>query len=183
MRLVECVPNFSEGRNMAVIDAITDEIKDSDGAHLLDVEERRLRAQDCGRKYWQGEDHGRANSGATSAQAHTLLDPIARHANTIPREFNPGLTPYPKPHPVRRRPPARAAQSGQGARGGGVRLSVVLSDEGLDGLLGAQPMRRTEDQRIENDADWMENVRDDPQRVPRLCRIILVLVVTFAKGR
>ncbi len=38
MRLVECVPNFSEGRNMAVIDAITDEIKDTDGAHLLDVD-------------------------------------------------------------------------------------------------------------------------------------------------
>jgi glutamate formiminotransferase/formiminotetrahydrofolate cyclodeaminase len=38
MRLVECVPNFSEGRNLAVIDAITDEIKDTDGAHLLDVD-------------------------------------------------------------------------------------------------------------------------------------------------
>lgn len=38
MRLVECVPNFSEGRNAAVIDAITGEIKDVDGAHLLDVD-------------------------------------------------------------------------------------------------------------------------------------------------
>jgi len=38
MRLVECVPNFSEGRNAAVIDAITGEINDVDGAHLLDVD-------------------------------------------------------------------------------------------------------------------------------------------------
>lgn len=38
MRLVECVPNFSEGRNTAVIDAITGEINDVDGAHLLDVD-------------------------------------------------------------------------------------------------------------------------------------------------
>jgi glutamate formiminotransferase/formiminotetrahydrofolate cyclodeaminase len=41
MRLVECVPNFSEGRNMAVIDAITREIEDTDGAHLLDVDPGR----------------------------------------------------------------------------------------------------------------------------------------------
>ncbi len=38
MRLVECVPNFSDGRNMAVIDAITAEISDSEGAYLLDVD-------------------------------------------------------------------------------------------------------------------------------------------------
>jgi glutamate formiminotransferase/formiminotetrahydrofolate cyclodeaminase len=38
MRLVECVPNFSDGRNQAVIDAITAEISDSDGAYLLDVD-------------------------------------------------------------------------------------------------------------------------------------------------
>jgi glutamate formiminotransferase/formiminotetrahydrofolate cyclodeaminase len=38
MRLVECVPNFSDGRNQNVIDAITAEIGDSDGAWLLDVD-------------------------------------------------------------------------------------------------------------------------------------------------
>lgn len=41
MRLVECVPNFSEGRNRTVIDAITAEIRDTDGAHLLDVDPGR----------------------------------------------------------------------------------------------------------------------------------------------
>lgn len=38
MRLVECVPNFSEGRNQQVIDAIAAAIESSEGAHLLDVD-------------------------------------------------------------------------------------------------------------------------------------------------
>lgn len=38
MKLIECVPNFSEGRDRAVIDAITDEISAIDEAELLDVD-------------------------------------------------------------------------------------------------------------------------------------------------
>jgi glutamate formiminotransferase/formiminotetrahydrofolate cyclodeaminase len=38
MKLIECVPNFSEGRDRAVIDAITAEIEATDGALLLDVD-------------------------------------------------------------------------------------------------------------------------------------------------
>ena len=38
MKLIECVPNFSEGRNRAVIDAITASIEAVDGAMLLDVD-------------------------------------------------------------------------------------------------------------------------------------------------
>lgn len=37
-RLIECVPNFSEGRDMAVIKQITDEIESVDGVKLLDVD-------------------------------------------------------------------------------------------------------------------------------------------------
>lgn len=37
-RLVECVPNFSEGRDMAVINQITDEIKSVEGVSLLNVD-------------------------------------------------------------------------------------------------------------------------------------------------
>ncbi|MBO4870457.1 MAG: glutamate formimidoyltransferase [Muribaculaceae bacterium] len=37
-RLVECVPNFSEGRNMEIINQITDVIKRSSGVKLLDVD-------------------------------------------------------------------------------------------------------------------------------------------------
>jgi len=36
--LVECVPNFSEGRDRAVIDAIADAIRAAPGCTLLDVD-------------------------------------------------------------------------------------------------------------------------------------------------
>jgi len=38
MKLVECVPNFSEGRNMAVINLITNEIDNTEGVKLLDID-------------------------------------------------------------------------------------------------------------------------------------------------
>lgn len=38
MKIVECVPNFSEGRDMTIIDKITAEIKAVPGARLLDVD-------------------------------------------------------------------------------------------------------------------------------------------------
>lgn len=38
MKLIECVPNFSEGRDRAIIDAITAEIAGTAGAMLLDVD-------------------------------------------------------------------------------------------------------------------------------------------------
>ncbi len=37
-RLIECVPNFSEGRDMAVIKQITDQIETVEGVKLLDVD-------------------------------------------------------------------------------------------------------------------------------------------------
>lgn len=37
-KIVECVPNFSEGRDTAVLEKITDEIKKVPGAELLDVD-------------------------------------------------------------------------------------------------------------------------------------------------
>lgn len=38
MKLVECVPNFSEGRDLNIIRAITDEIEAVEGVRLLDVD-------------------------------------------------------------------------------------------------------------------------------------------------
>ncbi len=38
LKIVECVPNFSEGRNRSVIDAIAKEISDIEGVKLLDVD-------------------------------------------------------------------------------------------------------------------------------------------------
>lgn len=37
-KLIECVPNFSEGRDMSIIKQITDEISRQDGVKLLDVD-------------------------------------------------------------------------------------------------------------------------------------------------
>jgi len=37
-KVVECVPNFSEGRDKTIIDQITSEIKKVDGVTLLDVD-------------------------------------------------------------------------------------------------------------------------------------------------
>ncbi len=37
-KLIECVPNFSEGRDMSIIKQITDEIEKVDGVKLLDVD-------------------------------------------------------------------------------------------------------------------------------------------------
>jgi glutamate formiminotransferase/formiminotetrahydrofolate cyclodeaminase len=40
-RLIECVPNFSEGRDQTVIDAITRRIETVEGVKLLDVDPGR----------------------------------------------------------------------------------------------------------------------------------------------
>ena len=37
-KIVECVPNFSEGRDMGIIKQITDVIEAVDGVKLLDVD-------------------------------------------------------------------------------------------------------------------------------------------------
>lgn len=37
-QLIECVPNFSEGRDMNIIEKITDEIKKVDGVKLIDID-------------------------------------------------------------------------------------------------------------------------------------------------
>lgn len=40
-KLIECVPNFSEGRDMSIIKQITDEIESVDGVRLIDVDPGR----------------------------------------------------------------------------------------------------------------------------------------------
>ena len=37
-QLIECVPNFSEGRDLSIIKQITDQIESVDGVWLLDVD-------------------------------------------------------------------------------------------------------------------------------------------------
>ncbi|MBE0668483.1 MAG: hypothetical protein IH593_12545, partial [Bacteroidales bacterium] len=40
-KLIECVPNFSEGRDMTIIKQITDAITSVEGVRLLDVDPGR----------------------------------------------------------------------------------------------------------------------------------------------
>ena len=37
-QIIECVPNFSEGRNMKVIDSIAESIRQSGGVKVLNVD-------------------------------------------------------------------------------------------------------------------------------------------------
>ncbi|HOG20808.1 MAG TPA: glutamate formimidoyltransferase, partial [Salinivirgaceae bacterium] len=37
-QLIECVPNFSEGNDMAIIKQITDQIESVEGVRLIDVD-------------------------------------------------------------------------------------------------------------------------------------------------
>ena len=37
-RIIECVPNFSEGRNLSIINSIADAIREVDGVRLLDID-------------------------------------------------------------------------------------------------------------------------------------------------
>ncbi|MFW9978939.1 MAG: glutamate formiminotransferase, partial [Candidatus Thorarchaeota archaeon] len=38
LKIIECVPNFSEGRDKKIIDALSDAVKSVEGVRLLDVE-------------------------------------------------------------------------------------------------------------------------------------------------
>ncbi len=44
-RLIECVPNFSEGRDMSIIKQITDVIESHKGVRLLDVDPDMLQIE------------------------------------------------------------------------------------------------------------------------------------------
>ena len=53
-QLVECVPNFSEGRDLSVIRQITDEIEKCDGVKLLDVDPGAATNRTVG-SHWPGK--------------------------------------------------------------------------------------------------------------------------------
>ena len=81
--LVECVPNFSEGRNRAVIDAIADAIKGAGGVKLLDVDP----GADTNRTVYTfvGPPEAVADAAVKAAhKAHELID-MSRHKGAHPR--------------------------------------------------------------------------------------------------
>jgi glutamate formiminotransferase/formiminotetrahydrofolate cyclodeaminase len=82
MKLVECVPNFSEGRDMAVIEKITSEIESTDGVKLLDVD--------------PGKDTNRTVVtliGSPEAALEAALKAIARAAELIDMSKHTGAHP------------------------------------------------------------------------------------------
>jgi glutamate formiminotransferase/formiminotetrahydrofolate cyclodeaminase len=82
-RLVECVPNFSEGRNRAVIDAIADAIKGVADVKLLDVDP----GADTNRTVFTFVGPPEAVSDAAlkaARKAHELID-MAKHHGAHPR--------------------------------------------------------------------------------------------------
>lgn len=82
-RLVECVPNFSEGRNRAVIDAIADAIKGVADVKLLDVDP----GADTNRTVYTFVGPPDAVSEAAVRAAHKAYELIdmARHHGAHPR--------------------------------------------------------------------------------------------------
>ena len=82
-RLVECVPNFSEGRNRAVIDAIAEAIRGVAGVKLLDVDP----GADTNRTVYTfvGEPEAVTDAAVKSAhKAYELID-MSRHSGAHPR--------------------------------------------------------------------------------------------------
>jgi glutamate formiminotransferase len=82
-RLVECVPNFSEGRNRAVIDAIADAISGVSGVKLLDVDP----GADTNRTVYTfvGSPEGVQDAAVKAAQKALELIDMARHSGAHPR--------------------------------------------------------------------------------------------------
>src|SRR5512133_3687897 len=82
-RLVECVPNFSEGRNRAVIDAIADAIRGVADVKLLDVDP----GADTNRTVYTfvGPPEAVGDAAVRAAQrAYELID-MAKHHGAHPR--------------------------------------------------------------------------------------------------
>jgi glutamate formiminotransferase/formiminotetrahydrofolate cyclodeaminase len=82
-KLVECVPNFSEGRNRAVIDAIADAIRAVADVKLLDVDP----GADTNRTVYTfvGTPEGVAEAAVKSAhRAYELID-MSKHSGAHPR--------------------------------------------------------------------------------------------------
>ncbi|HVB37295.1 MAG TPA: hypothetical protein VND92_02115, partial [Vicinamibacterales bacterium] len=83
MRLVECVPNFSEGRDRAVIDAIAQAIAGVTGVKLLDVDP----GADTNRTVYTfvGPPEAVCDAAVAAARKAAELIDMSRHAGAHPR--------------------------------------------------------------------------------------------------
>lgn len=83
MRLVECVPNFSEGRDREVIDALADAIRGAPGVELLNVEAGRSTNRTV--MTFVGEPDAVVEGAFRAAAAANDLIDMTHHTGTHPR--------------------------------------------------------------------------------------------------
>ena len=82
-RLIECVPNFSEGRDQGVIDQITREIESVEGATLLDVDPGHATNRTV--VTFVGEPEPVIEAAVRAAQKATELIDMSLHSGEHPR--------------------------------------------------------------------------------------------------
>ena len=82
-RLIECVPNFSEGRDQGVIDQITSQIEAVEGATLLDVDPGRATNRTV--VTFVGEPEPVIEAAVRAARQATELIDMAQHKGEHPR--------------------------------------------------------------------------------------------------
>jgi glutamate formiminotransferase len=82
-RVVECVPNFSEGRRREVIDAIADEVRRTSGVRLLDVQADESHNR-CVVTFVGTPNEAKTAALAASARAVELID-MTTHRGEHPR--------------------------------------------------------------------------------------------------
>lgn len=83
MRIVECVPNFSEGRDRAVIHAIADAIREVPGVKLLDVDPGKSTNRTV--YTFVGEPDDVVEAAFRAAEAGYRLIDMTRHTGEHPR--------------------------------------------------------------------------------------------------
>lgn len=83
MRIVECVPNFSEGRNKEIIDRIANAIKNTNGVTLLDVDS----GYDTNRTVYTfvGEPENVLNAAFNAIKVGSELIDMSKHKGAHPR--------------------------------------------------------------------------------------------------
>ena len=83
MKIIECVPNFSEGKDESIINAITDAIISVDGINLLDVDS----GKDTNRTVvtFVGEPENVIKAGFCGIKKASELIDMTKHVGAHPR--------------------------------------------------------------------------------------------------
>ena len=91
-KLVECVPNISEGRDQAVIDSVTSVIDEVDGVHLLDVDP----GADTNRTVitFIGSPEGVAEAAFRVVKRASELIDMSKHSGAHPRHGATDVCPF-----------------------------------------------------------------------------------------